>query len=104
MCLACGTFHRKTVQASKYCTNKFEEYETPKLNPVFMRFLFHNKIQELGEHVEQFTTKLQLLARKCSFKNQDKMIRNRIIFGTNSQKVHKKLINKGAKLTLARPT
>ena len=52
--------------------------------------------------MEQFVTKLQLLAKDSSFKDQDEMIRDRIVFGTNSQKVREKLINEKAKLTLAR--
>ena len=80
--------------------DRFEAYVTPTSNPVFARFLFHNKIQEAGEHVEQFVTELQLLAKDCSFKDPDEMIRDRIVFGTNSKKVREKLINEGASLTL----
>ncbi|KAL9967831.1 hypothetical protein ACROYT_G026128 [Oculina patagonica] len=36
----------------------------------------------------------------CDFKDPDEMIRDRIVFGTNSLKVREKLISKGAKLTL----
>ena len=81
---------------------KFEEYVTPKSNPVFARFPFHNKVQENGEHVEQFVTALQIRAKDCAFKDPDEMIRDTIVFGTNSQKVREKLINEGAKLTLAK--
>jgi len=43
--------------------------------------------------VEQFVTDLKLLVRDCSFKEPDEMIRDRIVFGTNSRKIREKLIN-----------
>jgi len=50
--------------------------------------------------VEQFVTDLKLLVRECSFKEPDEMIRDRIVFGTNSRKIREKLINEGKDLTL----
>ena len=50
--------------------------------------------------MKQFVTDLQLLARDCAFKEPDEMIRDRIVFGTNSHKIREKLINQGKDLTL----
>lgn len=38
-----------------------------------------------------FVTELRLLVKDCNFPNSDKMIRDRIVFGTNSPKVREKL-------------
>ncbi len=43
---------------------------------------------------------MRLCAKECSFDNQDEMIRDRIVFGTNSMKVRERLINEGASLTM----
>ena len=43
---------------------------------------------------------LKLLARECAFKEPDEMIRDRIVFVTNSHKIREKLINQGKDLTL----
>ena len=79
---------------------KFEEYVTPKANPVYARYKFHNKVQGQQEPVEQFVTEVKLCANDCSFKDPEEMIRDRIVFGTNSSRVREKLISVGADLTL----
>ena len=50
--------------------------------------------------MEQFITELQLLAQDCEFHDKNEMVRDRIVFGTNSSKVREKMILEGAKLTL----
>ncbi|KAI8498512.1 hypothetical protein Bbelb_237140 [Branchiostoma belcheri] len=79
----------------------FEAYVKPKSNKVLARFKFHNRTQGPQEPVEQFVTDLKLLARDCAFKDTDEMIVDRLVFGTNSDAVRVKLINKGSELTLA---
>ena len=72
----------------------------PKLNPVFTRYKFNNEVQ--GKHsIEQFITKLKLLAKDCAFGDyENDMVRDRIVFGVTSVKIREKLINEGDKLTL----
>ena len=72
--------------------DRFEAHVEPKANPVFSRYKFHNRIQGEVEAVEQFVTDLKLLARDCAFKELDEMIRDRIVFGTNSDKIREKLL------------
>ena len=79
-----------------------EQHVSPKSNPVFARYKFHQKIQSPDESVEQFTTELQILAQDCEFTSTDEMIRDRIVFGTNSMKTREMLFNEGAGLTLER--
>ena len=79
---------------------KFSAYVTPKSNPVFSRYKFYNKCQDAGESFDHFVTELKLLVKDCAFEKSDEMVRDRIVFGTNSPVVREKLINKGADLTL----
>ncbi|KAL9964120.1 hypothetical protein ACROYT_G027704 [Oculina patagonica] len=80
--------------------DRFENHVSPKSNSVFARFKFHSRTQDTSETAEKFITALRMLAQDCDFKDPDEMIRDRIVFGTNSLKVREKLISKGAKFTL----
>ena len=72
----------------------------PKQNPVFSRYKFNNEIQG-AQPIEQYITRLRLLAKDCAYGNaEDDMVRDRLVFGTNSAKVRERLINEGAQLTL----
>ena len=79
---------------------KFEEYVTPKSNPVFARYKFYNKQQDRGESFNHFLPEPKLLVKDCNFVKPDKMMRDHIVFGTNSPAVREKLINKGSDLRL----
>ncbi|KAL3866981.1 hypothetical protein ACJMK2_044224 [Sinanodonta woodiana] len=80
---------------------KFKHHVQPKLNPVFAQFKFNNEIQG-SKTIDQYVTSLKLLAKDCLFKDEDDMIRDRIVFGVSSQRIREKLINEGEKLTLER--
>ena len=74
----------------------------PTLNPIFARFQFNNEVQG-DETIDSFVTRLRFKAQDCDFGNEnrtDEMIRDRIVFGTNSPKIREKLINIGKDLTL----
>ena len=79
---------------------RFSNHVEPKCNPVFSRDKFHKRVQTEVETVEKFVTDLKLLVRDCSFKEPDEMIRDRIVFETNSRKIREKLINEGKDLAL----
>ncbi|XP_053403234.1 uncharacterized protein K02A2.6-like [Mercenaria mercenaria] len=78
---------------------RFKSYVQPKLNPIFARYKFFNEVQG-SDSFDAFLTRLRISARECQFHNNDEMIRDRIVFGTNSAKAREKLINEGEKLTL----
>ena len=46
---------------------KFSEYLTPKANPIFARYKFHEKTQGSGESFEHFVTELKLLVKDSFF-------------------------------------
>ena len=79
---------------------KFKEYITPKSNKVFSRFKFNQRIQQEGEHFDQFVTDLKLLVKDCGYSEPNDMVRDRIVFGCQSKDLREKLIEKGSTLTL----
>ncbi|XP_062603293.1 uncharacterized protein K02A2.6-like [Saccostrea cucullata] len=79
--------------------DRFLRYVQPKLNPIFARYKFNNEVQGTNTF-DQFVTKLKLLARDCNFSDAEEMIRDRIVFGIQSEKIREKLINVGEALTL----
>ncbi len=79
---------------------RFENHVGPKENPPCARFKFQSRVQELSETAYKFIKSLLLLAQGCDLKDPEEVIRERVVFGTNSLKVREKLISKGAKLKL----
>ncbi len=59
---------------------KFTEYFAPKKNISFERHLFRQTIQEPGESIESFVTRLQTLAKSCGFENMNDAIRDQVNF------------------------
>ena len=83
--------------------DRFQAYLQPKSNPIFARYKLHSKIQEPGETVQQFVTAIKLLVKDCEYgQAEDDIVRDRIVFGTESAKVREKLIDIGSDLTLER--
>ena len=81
---------------------RLKKHLRPTLNPIFARYQFNNEVQG-DETIDSFVTRLRLKAQDCDFGNEnrtDEMIRDRIVFGTNSPKIREKLINIGKDLTL----
>ena len=81
---------------------KFKEYVTPKSSVIFARYRFYNRVQAAHESVDSFVTDGKLLAKDCGFPADivDKMIRDRLVYGTNSHKVRERFINRGTDLDL----
>lgn len=78
----------------------FSAYLTTKANPIFTSYKFHEKTQGSGESFEHFVTELKLLVQDCGYENSDEMVRDRIVFATNSPHVREKLLSQGPELTL----
>ena len=64
---------------------RFKKHVRPMLNPTFACYQFNNKIQG-SEAIDSFVTRLRLKLRDCDYLDSDEMIRDRIVFGTNSPK------------------
>ena len=80
---------------------KFKDHVQPTLNPIFARYKFNNEVQGT-DTIDAFVTRLRLAARDCQFSEHEKdnLVRDRIVFGTNSARVREKLINIGKDLKL----
>lgn len=68
---------------ASYC-DKFEAYVVSKANPIFARYKFQKKMHGPSETFDQFVTELKLLVKDCNYPNADEMVRDRIVFATNS--------------------
>ena len=81
---------------------KFKEYVTPKSNVIFACYKFYDRVQGPNEPVEQFVTDVKLLINDCGYPSaiEDEMVCDRLVYGTNSQKVCEKFINRGSDLNL----
>ena len=84
--------HRRQKESTQDILDRFEAYVKSRANTIFARYKFHQRIQGEGESCDLFVTELRLLVKYCDFPNSDEMIRDRIVFGTNSPKVHEKLL------------
>ena len=82
------------------CYTKYEAYVKPKLNRVFARYKFHQKVQKGGESFEQFLTDLKLLVKDCGEGDPDEMVRDSVVIGCHATKTREKLIQEGSDLTL----
>jgi hypothetical protein len=88
-------YHLETVYG------KFKDYVTPKSNVIFAHYKFYNKVQGPNESVDNFVTDVKMLIRDCGFLPVivDEMIRDRLVYGTNSNKVRGRYIDRSADLT-----
>ncbi|CAC5403651.1 unnamed protein product [Mytilus coruscus] len=66
----------------------FEAYVIPKSNQVFSSYKFQCRLQKTNETCEEFVTDLKVLVKDCQYANPDRMVRDRIVFGTISSKKH----------------
>ena len=72
---------------------KFEEYCKSKRNITVERYKFNTRSQTKDETIDQFVTALRPITRDCQFKDlEDELIRDRIVCGTNLDKVKERLL------------
>ena len=78
-------------------------YFTVEPNETFQRHIFRKMIQEEGETVSQFCSRLRKAASNgCNYHDVDKMIRDQIVEYCISDELRKKLMEEGNGLDLAR--
>nr|CAI5844124.1 unnamed protein product [Callosobruchus analis] len=79
---------------------KFDAYCNPIKNLVYEHFKFFNRKRLPNETEDQFITALRHLASTCEFKENDLMIRDRIVIGIKNSRIQERLLQE-ANLTLA---
>ena len=95
-----GKFPPEQLKKIDFYYTGFKNYVSPKLNPIFARYKFHNEVQGTDSFTA-FLTRLRISVKDCDYgTNADEMIRDRIVFGINSSKIRQKLIKVGKDLTL----
>ena len=80
---------------------KFERYCTPRKNTLFERYQFSERKQLDGETIDQFATELKIRAQSCEFgAENEKMIRDRVVFGVRDVQLKERLLRGSPDITL----
>ena len=79
-------------------TNALTAHFEPKWNVTFATYQFAKMQQEEGEQIDAFVTHLRKQAKMCDFSDSDRRIRDQIVFGCSSNKVHQKALTDDLKL------
>lgn len=81
--------------------SKFEGYCSPQANPIFERFKFHSVTQKEGQSFDIFLTELRKAVKTTGYKDQDDMIRDRIVMGIMDKSTQERLLRE-SQLTLTK--
>jgi hypothetical protein len=82
---------------------KFEEYCKPRKNIIMERYKFNTRVQRKDETADQYVTELKLIAKNCNFGSlEDELIRDRLVYGTNSERIKERLLRGEEELTLVK--
>ncbi|XP_028177969.1 uncharacterized protein LOC114365564 [Ostrinia furnacalis] len=78
--------------------SEIDKYVNPKSNPVFERFKFNERKQEVGESFESFYTSLRELIGKCGYNDkclestEDQLLRDRIVQGIQDHSLQESML------------
>lgn len=69
-------------------------YFEPKRNVIGERFIFHRRQQKADENISDYIVEIKSLSQNCEFGTfLDEALRDKLIFGVNSTKIQRRLIN-----------
>ena len=74
------------------------DYFTPKPNTAFEVYNFRQAVQQEGESMDSFTTRLRRLANSCGFADVETEIANQIIFACKSQALRRRALRDNMQL------
>lgn len=89
----CNNFKKKKNETYESIVKKLKNYCKPRKNEIFQRFKFSRCVQVEGQEFNEFVTELKRLASSCSFKEEENMIRDRIVFGIRNNELKDKLLH-----------
>ncbi|KAG5898858.1 hypothetical protein JTB14_003252 [Gonioctena quinquepunctata] len=73
---------------------EFKKYCAPRKNRTYERFVFNNRVQAPDEPFDHFFGELRKLIQSCEYDTQEESILvDRIILGTNDPRIQEKLLN-----------
>lgn len=89
-----NTFKLNTSDSENLETvlSKFEEYCQPIKNVIFERYKFFNIVQKEGQSFDSFLTELQTAASTCEFKEEESLIRDRIVLGITDKNLQERML------------
>ena len=79
---------------------KFEEYCAPRKNHIMAALKFNERCQGDNESFKSFVTDLKILVKDCGHKDEERMVRDAIVFRCKHAKVWEKCIDLADTLTL----
>ena len=85
----------------KKVLDHFSTYCNPRKNTVYERYRFWSRNQTEGEAVDKWVKDLKTIASNCEFKDEDNMIRDKIVFGYRELKVKERMLREST-LTLTK--
>ncbi|XP_054260601.1 uncharacterized protein LOC128985236 [Macrosteles quadrilineatus] len=71
---------------------EFDKYCQPLKNIIFERFKFHSLGQKEGQSVDSYVTELKKAASNCEFKDEEDMIRDRLVLGIRDKVMQERLL------------
>ncbi|XP_044745087.1 uncharacterized protein LOC123306952 [Coccinella septempunctata] len=80
---------------------KFSDYCSPKTNEIFERYKFNSIYQKEGQAFDSFLTDLRKAVKTTGYKEQNEMIRDRIVMGIHDKTTQERLLRE-SKLTLTK--
>lgn len=87
-----NNFKKKEKTNFDTVVQAFNQYCEPRKNIIFQRYKFGCCIQQEGQSFDDFLTELKTLAATCEYKEEDNMIRDRIVFGVKNPEIKDKLL------------
>ena len=80
--------------------DRFGKYVAPKSNFIIARFKLRSMKQDNGESVDAYMKTVRILARECKYTDTKEHMLDTLVFGTNSERVQSKLIQRDETLSL----
>ena len=90
-----NTFKVKEVTLENVL-KEFENYCNPKKNILYSRYVFYARTQNEGETIQSFVTELKTLVKNCEFKDDEEMLRDKIVLTSNDRETQDRLIKMGS--------
>ena len=79
---------------------KYEEYCAPRKNHFMAALKFNERRQSDGDSFDSFITDLKILVNYCGYQEEERMVRDTIVFRFKHSKVREKCLDLADELTL----
>ena len=83
----------------KVVLKKFEEYCAPRKNHIMAALKFNERRQGDNESFDSFVTDLKILVKDCGYQEEERMVRDAIVFRCKHPKVREKCLDQADALT-----